>query len=147
VGHLDDGEAQAVMRSMVLGLTPTEVAACAYHEPDWQRAADTAVALVERTGELTFQDLDEAGRSTDDKTRWAFYSLKFDPIIWHGGDGLVNGQHRVCAMKLAGVSRCPIVGFRRYVARHEEGERDLQLFLAADSSLPSNRCGASGKRG
>jgi hypothetical protein len=96
------------MRSMVLGLEPSQVTACGYHWPDWHLAAATAVALVEQTGHLPWDALDEAAASMDDETRWAFYSLRMEPIVWAGGERLVNGQHRVCAMKLAGVPRCPI---------------------------------------
>ena len=111
VDHPEDGEAQAVMRSMVLGLTPAEVAACAYRRPDWGRAADTVVALVERTGELAFQDLRRAGAldGRRDPAGLLQPQVGSDRPEWRWP--LVNGEHRFCAMKLAGVSRCPIVAF------------------------------------
>jgi hypothetical protein len=104
-------EAQAATRRLSLSLSGDEVAKCPYHRPDWRLAADTAVALLERTGGLTVEIADQAVRSIemDDETAWALISLVADPILWGGGDEVANGQHRVCAMKLAGASRCPHV--------------------------------------
>jgi hypothetical protein len=111
VEGLDLGGCQAAMRSMVESLSPDEVSACSYHRPDWPLAADTAVALVERTGDLADDDLATAARSMDSETAWALYSFVGQPIIWNGGQRLGNGQHRVCAMKLQGVERCPVVEY------------------------------------
>jgi hypothetical protein len=109
VEDLDLGASQVAMRSMVLGLTARELVACPYHRPDWRRAADAAVTLVEQTGQLVEEDLRRTARGMDGETAWALYSFVGQPIIWNGGDELSNGQHRVCAMKLAGASCCPIV--------------------------------------
>jgi hypothetical protein len=46
-------------------------------------------------------------RSLDPETGWAFWSFFREPIFV-SGDRLGNGQHRVCALRLAGVERCPI---------------------------------------
>jgi hypothetical protein len=107
---LDELEQQEATRSMVLSLTQEEVAACPYHQPAWRVAADTAVALVE-AGQLSGDHLARAARAADmDRdTEEALWSFVWEPIIWNGGNRLRNGQHRVCAMKLAGVRRCPVV--------------------------------------
>jgi hypothetical protein len=108
VEHLDISESQVVMRSMVLGLAPREIARCEYHRPDWRWVADAAVALA-KTGDLSSEGVSRVRRSMDEDTHWALYSFIFEPIIWSGGHALANGQHRLYAMKLAGVARCPVV--------------------------------------
>jgi hypothetical protein len=102
---------QAATRRLALSLSDDELARCPYHRPDWSMAANTAGTLLERTGRLTTALADQAARSTsmDDQPAWALISLVADPILWNGSDQLANGQHRVCAMKLAGVRRCPHV--------------------------------------
>jgi hypothetical protein len=73
--------------------------------------ADTAVALVEAEG-FTIEGIDDAARSAgmDAETARALLSFLIEPIIWNGGHLLANDRHRACAMKLAGVRRCPHVG-------------------------------------
>ena len=92
----------------VRGLTPEELAECPYHDgsTDWVEAARVAVELVEAGGPDPVDGYVQADTHTV-CTPWAIVSFFAEPIFIDG-DQLGNGQHRVCAMKLAGVERCPI---------------------------------------
>lgn len=105
----DDVRAQYV-EACARGIPPRRLPRCEYHRPNWTWAAATAIACWE-TGdaEQALQDAAEAGRRMGEShdTVWAMYSFFWDPILI-SGTRLGNGQHRVCAMKLAGVPRCLI---------------------------------------
>jgi len=103
-----EAERRAAVRDLALSLTPAELAACPYHDADWRMAAETAVALVE-SGDTSIEALERivASLRLDGNTAEALCSFFSDPIFV-AGDGLGNGQHRVCAMKLADVPRCPV---------------------------------------
>ena len=103
-----DSQRREIVRDIALRLTPVEVAACSYHGADWRTAAALAIAAVE-SGETSWNALDDAVRasSLDDETTEALLSFFVEPIFV-SGTSLGNGQHRVCAMKLAKVPRCPI---------------------------------------
>lgn len=80
---------------------------CPYHQPDWRLAAEMASAAVDATGQDQdwFDVLETSG--LDRETEWAVWESGYEPI-WIDGDRLGNGQHRVCAMKVARTVRCPI---------------------------------------
>jgi hypothetical protein len=99
---------QAATRDRVLGLSTAEVRACAFHAPDWVTAARIATDLA-AAGRLDPRGVGAAMCDLDAETAWALLSFVAEPIIWNGGLALGNGQHRVCAMKIARVDRCPIV--------------------------------------
>jgi hypothetical protein len=103
-----DAERRAVVRDVALSLTADELAACPYHDGNRHQAAEAAVALVE-TGDTSIEAINTviASRGLDDRTAEWFCSFFSEPIFVVG-DTLGNGQHRVCAMKLAKVLRCPI---------------------------------------
>ena len=87
----------------------TRMGECYYHEPDWALATEVAIEAVKTrqdTDVETAVALAEA-READEATAWAVYWLFAHPIFIDGRS-LGNGQHRVCAMKVAGISRCPI---------------------------------------
>jgi hypothetical protein len=86
-------------------LTPAQIAECRYHATDWMTAARVAVELVEAGA--TDDDIDAAAEAHDPCTGYAIASFWAEPIFVDGRR-LGNGQHRVCAMKLAGVPQCPI---------------------------------------
>ena len=81
------------------------IATCPYHQPDWCLAAELASAAVDATGQGWFDVVETAG--LDSEAEWAVWEFGTEPI-WLDGDRLGNGQHRVCAMKVAGALRCPI---------------------------------------
>jgi hypothetical protein len=105
---VDVAAEQALTRTRCLELSAVQIATCRYHAPDWRLATDSAVALLERTGRLDVEDFSLLPQM-DEATQWALFSFVAEPIIWGGGGELGNGQHRVCAMKLAKASRCPVV--------------------------------------
>lgn len=91
------------------------IPACGYHEPDWHVAAAAAIKVAESGqadgGLFDYADVvEEAAKSNgvDPATEWALWSFFEHPIFLDGPDDLGNGQHRVCAMKIAGVFRCPV---------------------------------------
>lgn len=89
-------------------LTTAQLKECPYHRPDWSLAAGTAVELVGR-GRVSSTTAAEAAdqRGFDVCTASALVAFFAEPIFVDA-DGLGNGQHRVCAMKLAKVQYCPI---------------------------------------
>jgi hypothetical protein len=91
----------------IRSLTPAQIAECEYHVgTDWVIAAHVACELVE-AGTTTPDDFSSAAAGHDACTGWGIVSFRSHPIFLNG-DELGNGQHRVCAMKLADVARCPI---------------------------------------
>lgn len=88
----------------------TEIADCPYHLPDSHRAAQRALEAVRRDPDGFDVSADTNG--LDDETEWAAWEFFAHPIFI-SGDRLGNGQHRVCAMKCAGVREIPIEDLRR----------------------------------
>jgi hypothetical protein len=90
-------------------LTEEQVRGCAYHRPNWLWAAAAAVACFERgirpEPEEVVREARAAGET--DETAEACCSFWVEPIFLNG-PVLGNGQHRMCALKLAGVPRCLI---------------------------------------
>ncbi|OPC76696.1 hypothetical protein B4N89_45240 [Embleya scabrispora] len=91
---------------------PDDFRACEYHRGDWAAialAAERALAAGGDTADMA----DRAGRDPelDDHDRECAASLIYDPIAWSDGDeALVNGQHRLCALRAAGAVSCPVDG-------------------------------------
>lgn len=99
---------QAFIEEGVHSLSQARVRHCSYHRPDWKVAARLAIDWWrERGSENQPDDFDLvlAEANLGIATRWAAESFFAEPI-WINGPLLGNGQHRVCAMKLAGVPRC-----------------------------------------
>ncbi|HEX4304841.1 MAG TPA: hypothetical protein VHZ54_02285 [Solirubrobacterales bacterium] len=100
--------AQPLVENVARSLTPEQLSQCDYHRPDWVLAAELAIDCWRERGSVRRSDigvaLDERLVLSDD-TRWAAESFFIEPI-WIDGPLLGNGQHRICAMKLAGVRRC-----------------------------------------
>ena len=90
---------------------------CDYHHADWETATAAAIAALDDAAPwassraLASVAAEIAGaRGGDEMTMWMAHSLFADPIFLMRSDlpALGNGQHRVCAMKIAGVMRCVI---------------------------------------
>ncbi|MER5226419.1 hypothetical protein [Streptomyces flaveus] len=106
---------QVARAELFASLSEDDFAACPYHQADWQAIARTALDIAaahgagdEETAErlATLQHLDETDRP------WA-HDLLHDHIHWDSGDtALTNGQHRLCAMRAAGVTHVPVYGRR-----------------------------------
>lgn len=104
----DDEKGQAFVEAGVRSLSKAQVQLCPYHCPDWKVAARLAIDWWRdcgREGRLEDFALAAADAKLDAATRWAAESFFVEPI-WINGPLLGNGQHRVCAMKLADVPRC-----------------------------------------
>ncbi|RLU82519.1 hypothetical protein CTZ27_29765 [Streptomyces griseocarneus] len=106
--------AQAAHADLFAQLRPDEFASCPYHQADdWPAIARAVLAHAEaeqigdeeRARELSaMEDLSERDR------HWAHRMLT-DRIRWDEDlSRLTNGQHRVCAMRAAGVEILPVYG-------------------------------------
>ncbi len=90
-------------------LTTADFAACHYHWADWANIGAIALEVAESDSEALEQI--EGDERLDDEDRGWLASLFRDPICWDDGDGsLTNGQHRLCALRAAGVPACPVEG-------------------------------------
>jgi hypothetical protein len=103
---------QAAAAQLFLELTEEEgFAACPYHQGGWARIGEIAQRLL-AAGDWrrAWTDLDVDGALEREDRRW-LDSLFTDPIRWNDrGSHLVNGRHRLCALRAAGVSACPVDG-------------------------------------
>jgi len=115
VGAQSDDYATAEQCSRAFGLFVTDVAAeiatCPYHQPDWNLAAERAIEAVRRRTTEAGSRVTAETAGLDHETAWAAWDFFAEPI-WIDGDRLGNGQHRVCAMKCAGVLEAPIEEIR-----------------------------------
>lgn len=98
---------QPHVEAAICALPEDQVRLCPYHRPDWKLATEAAITCWQ---ERESDDPDVVAEfllraDLPEEAMWAASSLFADPI-WINGSLLGNGQHRVCAMKLAGVSHC-----------------------------------------
>lgn len=93
-------------------LAEADFAACPYHRPDWAAVAAAcrdALAAGPDTADMCAA-LRADPRIPEGQLGWA-EAVFTDPIIWsNGGSGFVNGQHRSCALRAAGVDAIPVLG-------------------------------------
>jgi hypothetical protein len=94
---------------------------CPYHQPDWPRLVRILVEILD-----TFDGKDPQPQrhpdyvllSAEDK-QW-LRTLLAESIEWDDRDQmLTNGQHRLCALRAAGVQHCPVNG--RYLPDTDHG--------------------------
>ncbi len=100
---------QAFVEEGIRSLSEAQVRHCPYHRPDWTVAARLAIDWWRERGredQLNDFALAVADVTLSAATRWAAESFFAEPIWINGQTLLGNGQHRVCAMKLASVPRC-----------------------------------------
>lgn len=106
-GDDPDGHRRAYER-LIAELGPDRVAQCSYHASDWKRATEIACKLLDegtvRSGEPG-ERATALGATRD--VAMAVYELFARPIS-HADGELCDGQHRTCAMRVAGAIRCPI---------------------------------------
>jgi hypothetical protein len=100
-------DSQLHVESVVRRFSKAQVLRCPYHRPNWIIAAEVAITCWQEARDDDLSAVGEALSQVDltVETRWAAESFFIEPI-WINGQSLGNGQHRVCAMKLAGVPRC-----------------------------------------
>lgn len=100
-------------RQFLSTLTVEEAARCPYHRADWQTVGALSVAVLARIQDGLRREKALAaisrrhGLGEEDES--ALRGLFWDPIHWgFGADGLDNGQHRVCALKMSGAELCVV---------------------------------------
>lgn len=99
---------QPLVEAVARSLSSNQLRGCPYHAPDWKLAAKFAIECwQECEPEDDFFTIGEAlaRANLPGESRWAAESF-FGQPIYVDGPLLGNGQHRVCAMKLAGVDQC-----------------------------------------
>jgi len=111
----DDGPdpVQVAHAELFTRLRPDDFAACPYHQGDWP-AIITAVTAIAAAEERDEDNLDTRPRILDQLNphdrHWASQLLA-DHLWWDQGDThLTNGQHRLCALRAAGVAVVPVYG-------------------------------------
>lgn len=92
---------------------------CPYHSTDWRKVADAASWVLTtqlRRDRNEWDDTpfilaaDYEGGTLTEEERDAVTSLLWEPISWTlGADGLMNGQHRACALRAAGAPEVPVL--------------------------------------
>lgn len=106
---LANAERQPHVERIARSFSEPQIRRCYYHRPNWHWVTRAAIGCFERgvqPGPGECVDAARAageGRDTGAALMWLFV----DPIFV-SGDQIGNGQHRVCGMKLAGVSHCLI---------------------------------------
>jgi hypothetical protein len=98
---------QVYVEATARSLSESQIRLCPYHRPDWNLAARVAIDGWRDCESDDPSDVADALNQANlaDETLWAAESFFIEPI-WIIGPSLGNGQHRVCAMKLAGVRQC-----------------------------------------
>ncbi|MFZ2176594.1 MAG: hypothetical protein WAW17_21645 [Rhodococcus sp. (in: high G+C Gram-positive bacteria)] len=85
---------------------------CRYHEPRWLLVSKIVADCWDQRTQTLPGVADHplyADLPTDD--REALSSLTTDPMVWNdGADAIANGQHRLCAMRAAGVTHSIVDG-------------------------------------
>lgn len=103
---------QVAAAQLFLELTEEEgFATCPYHQAGWAKIGEIAQRLL-AAGDWrqAWTDLDVDGSLEPKDRRW-LNSLFTAPIRWNdGGSNLINGQHRLCALRAASASACPVDG-------------------------------------
>jgi hypothetical protein len=103
---------QAAAAQLFLELSKEEgFTTCPYHQADWTKIGEIAQRLM-AIGDLwqAWKNLDVDGTLEPKDRNW-LRSLFRHPIRWNdGASHLINGQHRLCALRAAGVSACPVDG-------------------------------------
>ncbi|MER5549728.1 hypothetical protein ABT072_46900 [Streptomyces sp. NPDC002589] len=98
-----------------------DFASCPYHQADdWRAIAEAVLAFSRADPDSEEQDrLYEAAHLSDRDRAW-FRSLIGGGHIWWdtGQQNLTNGQHRLCALRAAGVEVIPVYG--RHLPDHDE---------------------------
>jgi hypothetical protein len=111
---MDDHAAHAAAFRSPVGRAA--MATCEYHDVDWPRLLRIARQSPDGTRAMGHREFPTL---TSREQRW-LAGLIDSPITWNDGDGnLTDGQHRLCALRAAGVDRCPVRG--RYRADLDYG--------------------------
>ena len=95
---------------------------CRYHSGDWKTVASAACWVLgtqlERdpeswSGTPSMMSAGYPGRALVEDERDAVGSLLWEPISWTpGADYVMDGQHRACALRVAGALKVPVLDER-----------------------------------
>lgn len=105
LGAIDGGRIEATDAQRAM-------ASCKYHKPDWVRLVRI---LRETHDQANGNDLDpkthpEYGQLFRNEQQW-LHALVVDPIEWSDHSKILGGgQHRLCALRAAGIEACPVRG-------------------------------------
>ncbi len=93
-------------------LTPADVVACDYQGFDWRTIASFACSIVDDAEDaIEWADIGRAAKSArlSKDNRSMLLTLFTEPILWRPGRPIVdNGQHRACALHVAGAEWVPV---------------------------------------
>ncbi|MFF4531665.1 hypothetical protein ACFY1P_20635 [Streptomyces sp. NPDC001407] len=108
------GSRQAAHAELFAALRPEEFAACPYHQADdWKAIAQAVLAHAEAEqagDEDGAEELYAMEHLSERDRAWA-QAMVADLIWWDEGQRqLTNGQHRLCALRAAGVNTVPVYG-------------------------------------
>ncbi|MEU1628266.1 hypothetical protein ABZ746_23635 [Streptomyces sp. NPDC020096] len=131
------GNSQTAHAELFAQLRPQDFAACPYHQADdWAAIAKAVLAhaRAEREGDDERADqLYDAAHLTERDRAW-FRSLISGHIWWDTGQKhLTNGQHRLCALRAAGVDVVPVYG--RHLPDRDETEPAIEASTHARRTI------------
>jgi hypothetical protein len=117
LGQLSDLEGEVHRQAwgvFAASLTSDDLRRCGYHDADWRKIAALSIVVLARIqdGQRCHAALRRIRRRYElsEEDGRALWSLFTDPIIWSfDSPELANGQHRVCALKLAWADLCIVI--------------------------------------
>ncbi|MFJ9967118.1 hypothetical protein [Streptomyces avermitilis] len=115
-GHSKTAHAELFAR-----LGDQDFAACPYHQADdWKAITAAVLAFARAEPDSDEQDRLYRARHLSERDRAWFRSLIGGGHIWWdtGQQHLTNGQHRLCALRAAGIEVIPVYG--RHLPDHDE---------------------------
>lgn len=88
------------------------MASCQYHQTDWPRLARILQESLDQTDDTPKLAEHPEYHRLSHEEKEGLHSLAEVPIDWSDRDQrLTNGQHRLCALRAAGVLQCPVRGY------------------------------------
>ncbi|WP_326763410.1 hypothetical protein OG978_01265 [Streptomyces sp. NBC_01591] len=107
------GHSKTAHAELFTQLDGQDFAACPYHQADdWKAIAEAVLAFARAERDSDEQDRLYRAAHLSDRDRAWFRSLIGGGHIWWdtGQKNLTNGQHRLCALRAAGVEVIPVYG-------------------------------------
>ncbi|MFJ5851281.1 hypothetical protein [Streptomyces sp. NPDC092903] len=117
------GHSKTAHAELFTQLGKQDFAACPYHQADdWKGITDAVLSFADAEPDSDEQDRLYRAAHLSDRDREWFRSLIGGGHIWWdtGQTNLTNGQHRLCALRAAGVEVIPVYG--RHLPDHDETE-------------------------
>ncbi len=111
--YVDAATADQAQQAEAFGeFTAADFATCHYHRADWAKIGAIALEILESSAEAraVLGQINGDERLGDEDRQW-LASLFTNPIHWNDrGRTLINGRHRLCALRTADVPVCPVKG-------------------------------------